>query len=486
MPSSMFLSRFSGENPRGKKALSAVIGGVLLFGMIFTVAFGYFYTVNQDQQYIQSQIKQNNVILQQKNQENLYLVANVNGGTLGFSVNNSGIAATLVSYFVINALTGQILAYKSGSPSSASACPATNAQVACSLNQGKSTAFTTTIAYFPGNNFEIKVLTSRGNTIVGAYPTQSVTLTSINSQVASGLGSLTMLFSSFKYYTYSSTSPKYVVNLGNPQTASITPYNKQIVLSAQVTNNDPSGGTIIVDAHADLWTFVSCAGGCGSQSLIFFYIVNVAANGTITSSSQGSYTPIQIPYGSTQTLYFASANDISLGNFGPQLINDQVSEHDVFMIFSGTLVTAKNDTLYAQNLPFAATLAADNIAQWSFSPTSCSNGSSSTFSLVVTNSQNSVAGTGINQIVMSVGSFSGTTYGTPPTGWSCSGTTTITCTASSSAYYITPGNSKTFTWSGTAPIVHGGTVVTFPSTAKWPSGSGTIVSQPIDTGCYVD
>src|SRR5579864_9516067 len=245
-----------------RKGVSSVIGGIIVLGIIFSVGSGYFYGITQDQQSYQNVARQNSVATLQKSEESLYVVGSAGSGTLTFTVNNTGITAILVSYFVSDQ-TGKIDLYKNGSPSSASACASFNPTVACALNQGSSTTFSTGLAWSVGTTYTIRVVTGRGTVVIGAYPTKILTTSSVDSVVASGLGSLEMAFNSFSYYNYTQTGGPWKINLAKPLTANIAPYNMPIALSAQITNNDPSAGTIVVDAHTDLWTFVSCSGGCG-------------------------------------------------------------------------------------------------------------------------------------------------------------------------------------------------------------------------------
>ena len=156
------------------------------------------------------------------------------------------------------------------------------------------------------------------------------------------------------------------------------------------------------------------------------------------------------------------------------------------MIFSGTTVNSKNATLYSQNLPFASTFTSDSIASYSQTPTTCGNGSAATFTLQLTNSNWTPSGNGISKVVIQAPTFNPPLIQTtPPTGWTYSVSSgTITWTALSSAYYINPGQTLPFSWSGTAPVVNTGTQAIFLSTATW-TGSDTILSQPIVTGCYI-
>ncbi len=479
----------TGRKGRRKKrnvAISSVVGAIILFGMIFTIGFGYLYTLSQDQQIYQKAIKQNNLNLQLRNAENLYIQTNLYGQQLEFSVNNTGIPATLISYMVIDQ-SGRVVTYKNSTASGTIlACSPVSAMLPCTVNQGASALFITNANYSIGGHLTVKVLTSRGNTVIGTYPAQFLTSSSVNSIVASGLGSLEMVFSSFTFYTYSAMGNPWKVNLASAQSAAITPYGVPLVFSVQFTNNDPSGGTIFIDSHTDLWTFLSCGGGCGTQQLLTFYVMNVAPDGTITSVNQGSFVPIQIPYGTTKTIFFGAASDLSLSTYSSQSVTDSASfpynEFDVFLIFSGSLVSAKNSTLYSQNLPFAATFSSDNIALYSQTPTQCGNGTQTQFALTVTNS--GYSSNKFNQVVVQAGPFFSSLQAVSANGWTYQITNGI-ITWTTNSNFTSPGSSITFRWSGTSPIVHNGTQVTFPSTVYWNGGSSTITSQLITTGCYV-
>lgn len=462
------------------KGVSSIVGGLIVFGMIFSIAYGYFYTIGQDQRVYQTAQQQSYVNTSLAGEESVFVTGMISGGKVAFMLNNSGIPVIITSYLVTDQ-SGKVDAYSSGTISQASSCK-TTATVPCSLNQGIGTILITGIGYAAGNYYTMKIVTSRGSTFTGTYPTNQITSTSINSIVASGIGSVVMIFSSFVFYPYSQTGGPWVVNLSSPMNAAITPYSKHMVLGVQVTNDDPQAGTIVLDSHTDLWTFVSCSGGCGTQSILFFYIMNVAPSGTVTSTSQGSFVPISIPYGATVTLYFGSQNDLSLGSYNYQSITDAVGEHDVFLILSGTKVLTSNSTLYSQNLPFAATFTADNIASYSQNVYSCSPGTQQNFQLSITNSKYSAYT--INQLTVDTSGLSVVTPISSPSGWTGSyNSNTETITWSTTGSGIGIGSTVTFSWTANIPSGSAGTQYTFPSTAYFSGGS--ITSQQVTTGCYI-
>ncbi len=487
----MDLRLFGRAKRRRKAAVSAVIGGILLFGIILTVGTSYFYTVAQDQKYLSIAQHENANLYSEKNQENMYINTNISSnGILSFTVYNTGISSELMAYFVTNQ-NGAILDYGNKTVTSPESCAVSTPILPCTLNSGNSASFTPSpqIQYSSGT-LTVKIVTSRGSTFIGTYPTKVLTENALTSLVASGLGSLEMRFSTFDFYNYSvDTSTNWVVNLSSAQSAAVTPFKKPVVFSAQITNNNPDEGTIVVNAHTDLWTFLSCGSGCGTQSLLGFYVMNVAQNGTVTSTSYGSFVPITIPYGDTQTIYFGSACDLSISScsgYTTQSISDYESEHDVFMIFSGTLVASSNSTLYSQNLPFSATFTSDNIAQFSQSPTQCYSSTTTKFNLTVTNSAWSPSTHWINVVTVNPSNFTALSAGSQPsapTGWTVQVSASGVITWTTSSNPIVPGKSLTFQWKATSPTVSTSTQFVFPSSVQW--NSGVILTQPIDSGCYI-
>ncbi|MGI0081195.1 MAG: archaellin/type IV pilin N-terminal domain-containing protein, partial [Nitrososphaerales archaeon] len=96
---------------RRKRGVSEVIGTVILFAMIFSVAFGLFYFVGQDQQFYQQAQKSNAALISQQNSEHLSVYGISSGGNLGFYVNNTGIALSIVSFWIFNGSSSIIVQY---------------------------------------------------------------------------------------------------------------------------------------------------------------------------------------------------------------------------------------------------------------------------------------------------------------------------------------------------------------------------------------
>ncbi|MHB1907906.1 MAG: hypothetical protein ACYCQJ_03420 [Nitrososphaerales archaeon] len=469
---------FSSNKRKRSKAISSVVGGVLMLSVMLTVGYGYFMFVSQSEQsYIDSAI-QNNMQVAQQDTEHLGVIGTLVGPAIGFYVNNTGIAATITSFFVTDQSTGQIDQFNAGGDS----LPA----LPYSIGQGQSILFKSAVLYSPGHYYTIKLLTSRGSNFVGTYPPKEIRSEAIGALVAEGIGSISMEFSSYNYYSVAYSGGKWIVDLSNPHSAALLPNGITPVFSMKITNNDPGIGTISVDSHTDLWLYNVCPAGCGTEPLFTFYAVNVAPNGTITSTTQGSFSQINIPYGSTQTIYFGSANDLSSGSFSSitmsEAHNVALGEYDVFIIISGSDSTSIDSVLYAQNLPFAGTFFADNVAWYSETPELCTHSSLTTFSLTVNNSE--FSSYGIYQISINGSSLSNVAPTQTPSGWkSYDDLGVVTWNTTKNGQYIAGAkSSKTFGWSGTAPTSIG-TQFVFLVTIYWTGG--TVSIQQSAAGCYV-
>ncbi len=460
---------------RQKKGVSYIIGTVIVFGIFLSVGYVYFYTVAQDTQSNQKAALEAQLSSIQQNQEQLTVAGLLQGSAIGFEVNNSGITATITSYFITDTSTGQLF-FNSGT-SSYPILPYT-------ISQGGSVTFTTNTFYAQGHSYSIKLLTQRGSIFVGQYPPRQLNVKVANALVAAGLGSISMVFSTYNYYSITSSGGKWVLDLAHPHSASLLPNGVTPAFSIQITNNDPSVGTIILDSRSDMWLYNYCPHGCGTVPLFAFYLVNVATNGTVTSPTKGTFSEISIPYGVTQTVYFASANDISLGNFQTitmsQSHNVALGEYDVFIIISGSDSTATNSVLYAQNLPFGGSFLADNVAWYAESPRVCTHSATATFSLQLNNS--ALSSSSIHSISLNATSFS-SVQATAPSGWtkSINPPGFITWTSGDSGHNIDPADSLNFSWTGTAPSTVG-TQSIFLITIDWTGG--TITMQQAATGCY--
>ncbi len=734
----------------------------MLFSMIFVVGFSFIYLIGQDNVFYQQAAKNAGAQVTQQGSEHLLVYGFSSSGNLGFNVNNTGITASVISFWIFNGTSGALLQYKNTTTLS-SVLP-------YYLTQGNSWTYSNTGYVITGSNerFIIKVLTARGNTFVGTYPSDLITSSAVNSLVAGGFGSLEMTFSSFTWYdytsgpsgqtsqtvnyqdgcslgyagcttnfdnlcangkvcalttdgtnynncnsvqtcqislttsetndviiltsyetsssihitgisdgagltwhdrktlsnsgqggtteewyaiavnplssdtitvTYSSSSttagltvfgiaganiaspfdsnlaspvtntgsssspsvsittknapdiiigiasclgttghggnnptitvgtgftqaagasatqcasdyaiPEYeivsstqsglsvpfslsssqswsiisdaivaavsssswVIDLAHPHPGSLTPegfqtgcyvnvnnyyictYNEvPMAFSVNITNDDPSLGTIVLNSESNLWVsevcdFGSTEGNCPNGNPVYvFYSVNVnPATGAISSVNQGSFSQIVIPYGATKTLYYASEFDLSLNSFnyvalssyntaGQQL--SYYGQFSVFLLFAGTKITQTSIQSYGQNIPFESTSAADNLGYYLETPTTCTAGTQSSFSLTINDSAFADSDYGINKIVLNASDFNSISVGTPPSGWTDSVSNGfITWTAGTQ---IGINTALTFPWKGTPPAGDTGQQLVLPLVLYWSGGTVTVQSQ---------
>ncbi len=516
----------------GKRAVSAVVGAIMLFGMIFAVGGTYLYFLSVDQNIYQQAAQSDIQQVQQQNLEHLVIFGSSTAGVLTFSVNNTGISTTVTAIWVMNATSGAVLNYENQTyfwPVANQIKP--NPPV--SIISGGSQVFNTSLVISSGaNRYIIKVVSSRGTTAVGTYPSQQINSAAVNSLVAGGFGSLQMTFSSFSWYDYTSGPPNqdsgqqddpdftnlcangancaggsYTIDIAHPHPGSLLPggygtdgncpcTNVPFVLSVNITNDDPNLGTIVINAESNLWIMQTCdsgvtEGSCPNGNPVYvFYLMNVnTATGAITSTTPATFTQITLPYGVTKTLFYGSTNPLLFGNYGPvSLSNDGntnqyiYGQYSVFLLFSGTKITSTAVSVYGQNLPFESTTSVDDIGWYSETPTTCSSNTLTTFTLNVNNSAFSYST--IKQVVVNATAFTGSvSTGALPSGWTGTGTGTITFKDSSSSKDIPKGGNFNFQWKGTSPTTSTLIQSIFPVTITWRNGQSTTLQA--DAYCNV-
>ena len=262
-----------------------------------------------------------------------------------------------------------------------------------------------------------------------------------------------------------------------------------MVLSVNITNNDPNLANIVLNSESNLWITETCdfgstEGNCPNGNPVFvFYIMNVnPTTGAITSQNQGSFSQIEIPYGTTRTIYYGSEFDMSLNSFNYVALSSFNSQGQqasyygqfaVFLLFSGTKITDQTIQAYGQNIPFETTTAADNIALYSETPMSCTAGQQSTFQLTISNSAFSNTNDAINKIELNASALNSVNYMSPPSGWSGAvNSGYITWTAGTK---IAPGSTLTFSWKGTPSSTPGQQLI-LPLDIFWNGGTVTQLS----------
>jgi hypothetical protein len=510
---------------RKRRATAAILAALIIFGMMFSVTAGYFYLTGLEKQDYQQALKQQSNNVQTIQAENFLVVGSLISGQLAFSINNTGNSISVIAFWVYNASNGAVMQYEN----------ATLLPRYLPFNIGQGLSYTYSNTNITDNNayqqYIIRVLTSKGTTEVGTYPSNAQATSSLNSYVADGVGALRLRFSSFTYYDYTSGPPtsdsdddynytcaggvvcnggSWTVDVAHPHTGSLLPSGTNqsgvcgycglavpIVFSINVTNDDPEQGNIILNSATDLWVVETCNAGsvisqCGAFVPVYvFYILNInPATGQILSTNKGSFTQIQIPYGTSKVIYFGAACDIATCAYANSQLGTDDSlapgenlafygEFAVFLLFSGTKIEPANVLVYGQNVPLETAITADNVGWNSETPTTCTSATVTTFSLQVNDSIFSYGN--VNEVVVNASAFSSLSA-TTPAGWSKS-VSSGTITWTSNPNVIPPGGTLTFSWTGTAPTVTTATQYIFPLTIYWDSGFTTVLQG--DAACFV-
>ncbi len=334
--------------------------------------------------------------------------------------------------------------------------------------------------------------------------------------VDSSQNGMSVSFSTSSKVTYNMIADAIVegpaqINIAHPDPGTLVPQGQNstggcdicgssvpLAFSVNITNYDPSEADLVINSHANLWVIETCdtstfVNDCPQGNPVYnFYIMNVnPTTGVITSTSQGSFSQISIPYGATKTLYFGAAYDLSTTAFSSMYLTTDDSlyagnnlayygEFAVFLLFEGTSIPPTSVSVYGQNIPFQTTVAADNLGWESQTPILCPSGSPTTFTL---NANNSIfSGYSISEIVVNASALSSLSANAPA-GWSSSiSNGYITWTNTNTNDLITPGTSLTFTWSGTAPTVTD-PLITFPTLITWNGGGFTNLQS--SSACFV-
>lgn len=536
-----------GKLTNGRRGIAAIIAAILLFGMIFSVGFTYFYVTTNDQVKAEENLVQQSAIRSQQavDQADLLVFGTVISNTLQFYINNTGPAEAVAAYWVLNGTNAQQVLYENSSYVCAvahgvSTCTHINdnpAKFPLPIGQGASTApIDTNISVTSISvTYVIKVVTTTGVVALGSYPNELTSTSSLSSDVASGIGSALITFSSFYWYDYVSgpaqtdsdndfnnicangvqcNGGSWIFDASHPHPGSLVPEGQNhtnngctycgiedpIVFSVNVTNEDSQQADLVINSQANLWIVETCDAGtptshCGETSPVYvFYVVNVnPATGQILSTSQGSFTQINIPYGVTKTLYFASAYPVSLENFQYMTLGTDDStipgnnlayygQFAIFMLLPGARLPPNQVLIYGQNIPFESTIAGDNIGWYSETPSSCTGGTTQPFQLTVNDSY--FSGASINQVVVNASAFSSISA-TAPTGWSESVSSgIITYTNTNTNDLIGPGDTLEFYWTGTAPTLNTAEQEIFPLTLYWNSGALTALQGA--SACFVN
>ena len=196
-----------------------------------------------------------------------------------------------------------------------------------------------TIENASSSEFVSWFVTSRGNRFSVDTGTGGV----IVANVSGGIGSLALDFDNFRHYTYESTTK--LANFPEGNTGFDVPSNTYTAFGCYLRNFDSQKRTITIDCHS---LFLQPGrSGVGEGA---WFIVNVASDGTILSSSQGSFNNITIEYGKESMLVFASSKDLGLSDFGRLRTPNAIATVATNLLLHGTI----GSDAFAQNIPYVS------------------------------------------------------------------------------------------------------------------------------------
>src|SRR5579872_5424945 len=169
---------------RRKRGTAPAIAALILFGILFSVGTTYFLTtIAQERTYEQAQLQ--HIRSQSQAQQvsgNVLVYGSLVSGQLSFFVNNTGPGAYVVAYWILNGSNAKVMQYENKTT-----LPRT---LPYYIPQGQSAVFSNTNITFTSitQTFIIRVTMNSGQTVVGTYPSAYSSTSSLNSQIASGLG----------------------------------------------------------------------------------------------------------------------------------------------------------------------------------------------------------------------------------------------------------------------------------------------------------
>jgi hypothetical protein len=315
-----------------KKGISALLGAIFLFSMLFTTGVGFFlFTLNSTQMQniaAKEMLVQSNV----QSTEEFLISGDINGTNyLQAVVNNTGpIPVQIVYTFVIKS-----------DGTMADVIDQTSEPITINPADG---ATITTSAQYSGGDYTLKVVSLRGTMRAVNYPLNNIFDVA---EISEGFGSIRLYFNSFSYFLYGGDYD-ILTNYPSGNPAADSPANVPMAFGITIRNLDPTRRALTFSNQTCIWQFNPNQG-----NNIVWYIVNVIDKGDGTAEVMNTYTPIVVPYGETITLVFASKVP---GQFSAS--NQQVkapaawqqSIASVFILGHGQIGSIP----YGQNLPYTS------------------------------------------------------------------------------------------------------------------------------------
>jgi hypothetical protein len=288
---------------RRRSAVASVIGGVIVFAILFTVGYAYFLTAQQDYKSIQNSSSA-------ANQEIFSVTGSLATGNVSVYIKNSGpITITIETIITVNQTAGSGFG-KTYVLDNDSTNPSLNyhKQMPFSLNTQTTSKLINTTVPLGQSTFLIEAITARGTIATATIsdtpsPASELALQALSS---GSLGDIYISFNSFTYFTVTDScgsSSKYC--LGSSGSGFDIPAGiGNIALAVTVTDLNAQQASIVLDQFTLIYQ--NSFYGNNHQNFIAWYIISNQSN-----YISKSYTPIILPYDVPTTVVFASANCVN-------------------------------------------------------------------------------------------------------------------------------------------------------------------------------
>ena len=331
--------------------MAAIIGGVLLFAMLFSVGTGYFLFVNNANTFYVKTLSDRTSAMQAQLSEILQVASAAGTGNnhLTLTVTNSGpINSNITAVYVIDPSNTP---YTYGIGFSSNTSPA----LPLGVGQGGSATVDTGLLIQTGA-YMLKVVTQRGNSFSATYPPTAISLAS--QALASGaIGDLYLGFHSLTWYTVvtCNVNQKCLQRQGAgfaiPAISTVSP----IAFSIQVTNLNSLQQNITLDQYTLMTEFVPPVPGTGGGTARS-YAWYIVSNSTNVLSAYSTFT---LFYNKPVTLVFASTSAGTLIPYGPAFSSGTITYG--FIVTHGCQALKQSNCTpsnvnYGQVAPYVSTL----------------------------------------------------------------------------------------------------------------------------------
>jgi flagellin-like protein len=356
----MELDRRAGGRRRG---VAGIVAAVLMFAMLFTVGAGYFLFVNQGERLYSSALFNRAANVEGAISESATVSAQLVKGSLGVVVaNEGGVPINVTGAFVTDSEGGTTFI----GPGSSRGLPMV-------VDPGAtSPVIDTGVTYQSALTYTIKVFTARGNLFTATFPLSTQQQAVQLSGVTQGLGSVFMIFSSFRFYSVDN-NPRTVGDgweVGGFYGFNV-PNGVDSLFQGAFENLDPLQRNITINEQTSLYQEAACLGGpgCGGNAAVYFIVGDLTnyphcggGDGHPPCVGAEAFRSVTIPYGKTMLLNFsAPVPGVCVGPGGPgpggpgnECQNAQNSINGVAPIFLELFGEFSDHTPFGQTIPFVA------------------------------------------------------------------------------------------------------------------------------------